>query len=112
MAASGDASQERTQVSVRMVNALKTELEDEAEEHGVSRSEYIRRILRARDRVEELETELERLRDCLESRENRINELEEQLARCSQVEAKLDTLTPDLDEAEQPGPPFFFVVRV
>jgi len=64
---------------------LKAALEREAAERGVSRSEYIRSILADRHRVDELE---ERLR----VREDRIEELERQLAERSEIEERIEDL--------------------
>lgn len=73
------------------------ELEREAEERGVSRSEHIRDTLERRG-------EVARLRSRLEQREERIDKLEEQLSRRSQVEEKIDTLA---KRTEEPDAPFF-----
>ena len=92
-------------VTVRLRDETVDDLDDEADEQDVSRSEYIREILDDRHKVEQLTEEVERLQERLESRENRIDELEEQLARRSQVEEKVDTLAKQQDEADAP----FFV---
>jgi chromosome segregation ATPase len=91
-------------VTIRLQSDLIDSLEDEAEEQDVSRSEYIRQILRDRDEIEELRDEVDTLRERLESREERISELEEQLARRSQLEDKVDTLA---NQEDDPEPPFF-----
>jgi Ribbon-helix-helix protein, copG family. len=75
----------RKQVSVRIAIRQKAELEREAEERGVSRSEYMREILDERSRVDELEERVER-------KQNRIDELEEQLTARSQIEEKIENL--------------------
>jgi hypothetical protein len=77
---------------------LKAELEREAAERGVSRSEYIRDVFDDRHRAGRLE-------ERLEVRESRIDELEEQLARRSQVEEKVDTLAKRTESSDAP----FFV---
>jgi hypothetical protein len=89
---------EKQQVAVRIPLRQKAELEREAVERGVSRSEYIRNILSDRHRKGELS-------ERLEIREERIDELEEQLARRSQVEEKVDTLAQRQEVAQAP----FFV---
>ena len=72
-------------MAVRIPLRQKAELEREAEELGVSRSEYIRSILADRHRVAELEERLER-------RQARIEELETQLTERSRVEQKIEDL--------------------
>jgi uncharacterized coiled-coil protein SlyX len=76
---------DRKQVSVRIPLRQKAELESEAREKGVSRSEYIRSILNDRHRVTELEERVQRKQD-------RIDELEEQLTERSRVEEKIENL--------------------
>jgi len=76
---------EKKQVAVRIPLRQKAELEREAVERGVSRSEYMRDILDDRGRVEELEERLKRKQD-------RIDELEEQLTERSRVEQKIEDL--------------------
>jgi len=92
---------DRKQVSVRIPLHLKAELEREADEHGVSRSEYIRTTLENRH-------EADRLRERLDVREERIDELEMQLAKRSQVEEKMDTLKKRVeDQQTAQNAPFF-----
>lgn len=50
------------QITLRIREDTLEALEEEAEERGVSRSEHIRDILDSRDDVEDLQTEVERLR--------------------------------------------------
>lgn len=76
---------DKQQVAVRITLRQKAELEREAAERGVSRSEYIRSIFRDRDRADELE-------ERLEIRENRIDELETQLAERSRIQQKIEDL--------------------
>lgn len=85
------------QTTLRLPARLLAELEREACEKGVSRSEHIRDALEQRERVE-------KLRERLERREERIDDLEEQLRRRSEVEEKIDTLATQSDE---PDAPFF-----
>lgn len=62
------------QITLRIPEDTLKNLEEEADEHGVSRSEYIRDVLETRnehaedvdelqERIDELETELERVRN-------------------------------------------------
>lgn len=76
---------DKKQVAVRIPIRQKAELEREAAERGVSRSEYIRSILDERHQVAELE-------ERLDTRQNRIDELETQLTERSRVEAKIEEL--------------------
>jgi metal-responsive CopG/Arc/MetJ family transcriptional regulator len=85
------------QITLRLPVRLLAELEREAEDRGVSRSEHVRDTLAERADVEEL-------RERLERREKRIDELEDQLRRRSDVKEKIDTLA---ERSEQPDAPFF-----
>ena len=89
----------KQQVAVRIPLRQKAELEQEADQRGVSRSEYIRSILDDRHRLEELE-------ERVATREARIDELERQLTRRSNVEEKVDVLAKRVDESSKPTPPF------
>lgn len=92
-------------ITIRLQSGLIDRLDEEADEHGVSRSEYVRQIIRERHDAEELSEKVDSLQDRLDSREERISELEEQLARRPQVEQKGDELAMEVrDESE---PPFF-----
>ena len=65
-------------LSLRVSSDLLDALDAEAEDEGVSRSDYIRNTLENRDRVEELERENERLRRQLRatnSRERNVDEI-------------------------------------
>jgi peptidoglycan hydrolase CwlO-like protein len=64
----------------------------------------VRQILRERHESEELREEIDSLRDRLDSRKGRIEELEEQLARRSNIEEKIDTLA---KRQETGNAPFF-----
>lgn len=88
---------EKQQVAVRIPLRQKAELEREARDMGVSRSEYMRSILSDRHRATQLE-------ERLEIREKRIDQLEEQLTRRSEVEEKVDVLA---KRVEEPDPPFW-----
>jgi len=92
-------------VTIRLEGELIAGLEREAEEAGVSRSEYIRQILQERGENEELQEEMSSLRERLDGREKRVRELEEQLARRSNIEEKVDTLAKRQETANAP----FFV---
>jgi Arc/MetJ-type ribon-helix-helix transcriptional regulator len=91
--------------TVRLQEELIDRLDQEADDRGLSRSDYIRQILRERHETDELRQEIEQLRDRLETREERVTELEEQLARRSRVEEKVDTLAKQQTESDAP----FFV---
>lgn len=93
---------DKKQIAVRIPLRLKAALEREARERGTSRSEYIRSILGSRH-------EAGRLRERVANREARIDQLEEQLAKRSSVEEKVDVLQRRLEDRDEPEPPF--VVR-
>lgn len=93
------------QTTIRLDDELFKKIDEERKERGISRSEYIRQILRERHESDELREENATLRERLESREDRISDLEEQLAKRSQIEEKVDTLAKQQDEPEAP----FFV---
>jgi chromosome segregation ATPase len=98
----------RTQTTIRIEKNLIEDLDSEAEERDVSRSEYIRQILRERHDVEELREEVDTLRDRLESREERIEQLEEQLARRSQMEERVEEVALEVrEQREESNAPFF-----
>jgi len=73
------------QITLRLDESLKDALDEEADEKGVSRSEYIRYILESRG-------EVEHLRGRLDAREERIEELEGQLRKRSNIEEKIEDL--------------------
>ena len=75
----------KKQVAVRIPLREKAELEREASDQGISRSEYIRSILRNRHRADKLEKRLE-------TRNDRVEELETQLGRRSEIEDKIENL--------------------
>lgn len=79
-------------------------IEDRADERGTSVSAEARELIGQGFRAENLEDDVAELRDRLVSREDRIDELEEQLARRSQVEEKIDTLAKRTDEPAPPWP--------
>ena len=95
-------------ITIRLQPELIDRLEGEAEEAGVSRSEYIRQILRERREKEALHEEVAMLESRLESRESRISDLEEQLARRSQVEEKVEEVALEVrEDREESNAPFF-----
>ena len=95
-------------ITIRLQGELIARLEEEAEDEGVSRSEYIRQILRERDEREELREEVATLRERLESREERIEELEQQLTRRSQIEDKVEEVALEVrEDREERNAPFF-----
>jgi len=81
------------QITLRLGEDLKEELEAEAEERGVSRSEHIRDVLASRRGTDEL-------RERLEAREARIDELERQLTERSRVEEKIEELPDKIRSAD------------
>jgi metal-responsive CopG/Arc/MetJ family transcriptional regulator len=87
------------QITVRLPETMIEELDTEADERGVSRSEHVRSVLASRRDVDDL-------RDRLDAREERIDTLEEQLARRSQVEEKVDTLAKRVEDSDEPDPPW------
>ena len=87
------------QITVRLPDDLLDELETEAEDAGVSRSEHVRDVLGTRENTDDL-------RERLEAKEARIQELEQQLARRSEVEEKVDVLAKRVDDANGPTPPW------
>jgi TolA-binding protein len=98
----------RTQTTIRLEESLIEDLDTEAEERDVSRSEYMRQILRERRESEELREEIDTLRDRLESREERIEELEQQLTRRSQIEEKVEEVALEVrEERKESNAPFF-----
>jgi len=99
---------DRIQTTIRLEESLIEDLDSEAEERDVSRSEYVRQILRERRESEELREEIDTLRDRLESREERIQDLEEQLARRSQMEERVEEVALEVrEQRESSNAPFF-----
>jgi predicted HicB family RNase H-like nuclease len=98
----------KTQTTIRLEDKLVEELDTEATERDISRSEYVRQILRERHESDDLRDEVETLRDRIESREDRIQELEEQLTRRSQIEEKVEEVALEVrEEREESNAPFF-----
>jgi antitoxin component of RelBE/YafQ-DinJ toxin-antitoxin module len=75
-------------LTIRIREDTKESLDKEADEYGVSVSEYVRELIEKGREYDELE-------DQLQSREERIQELERQLSKRSQIEKKIEDL-PDV----------------
>jgi len=84
-------------LTIRVQEETKESLESEADEYGVSVSEYVRRLLEKGRDYDDLD-------DRLESREERIETLESQLKKRSQIEEKIDTLATQQQVARAPWP--------
>jgi len=89
-------------ITIRLQSDLIDSLEAEADEQSVSRSEYIRQILRQRHEVDELQEKVDTLQERLDSREDRVTELEKQLTERSRIEEKVDTLAKKEQESDAP----------
>jgi predicted transcriptional regulator len=90
-------------ITIRIDGDLIDSLDAEAEDRDVTRSEYVRQILRERHEGEEIES----LREQLDSRQERIKTLEEQLAKRSNIEQKVEDLPDKLRAVEEePDPPW------
>lgn len=72
-------------LTIRIQADTKESLEEEADEYDISVSEYVRRLI-------EKGREYDELADRLETREERIDELEKQLTERSRVEEKIEEL--------------------
>ena len=95
-------------ITIRLEGELIDRLEAEADDDGVSRSEYIRQILREQGERRELEEEIDTLRERLETREERIETLEEQLARRSEIEERVEEVALEVrEDREESRAPFF-----
>jgi chromosome segregation ATPase len=95
-------------ITIRIEGDLIDSLDAEAEDKDVTRSEYVRQILKDRRESDELREEIDTLREQLDRRQERIETLEEQLARRSNIEEKVEDLPDKLRDAEsEPSPPFF-----
>ena len=91
----------KTQTTIRLTESLIEELDAEADENGLNRSEYLRQIIRNRHEAEELEDEIQSLRDQLQSREKRVTELEEQLRERREIEEKVDEVALQVKEQKE-----------
>lgn len=90
------------QITLRLPPDLLERLDEEADEAGISRSEHIRNVLRTRENTD-------KLRERIKQKEARIDQLEEQLARRSQVEEKVDVLAERVENRERADDAPFFV---
>jgi antitoxin component of RelBE/YafQ-DinJ toxin-antitoxin module len=72
-------------LTIRIREETKESLEDEAAEYGVSVSEYVRELIDKGREYDDLEVRLE-------SREERIETLEAQIAETRNIESKIDDL--------------------
>jgi DNA repair exonuclease SbcCD ATPase subunit len=80
-------------LTIRIREDTRESLEEEAAEYDVSVSEYVRQLI-------EKGREYDDLADRLDSREERIAELEAQLSRRSQIEEKIENLPDKMRDAE------------
>ena len=87
-------------LTIRIPEDLKESLDSEAAEHDVSTSEYVRRLI-------DKGREYDELQERLESKQARIEELETQLTRRSQIEEKVEALPDKIRETDaEPAPPW------
>jgi uncharacterized coiled-coil DUF342 family protein len=93
----------KQQTTIRLTENLIEELDTEADELGLNRSEYIRQIVRERHEADELREEVDSLREQLTSRENRITELEQQLRERREIEEKVDEVALQVKEQKETG---------
>lgn len=91
-------------LSVTVEESTLERIDELKDERDSSRSQVVRDLLSKGQKADELEQEMETLRERLETREARIDELEEQLARRSNIEEKVDTLA---KRQETTNAPFF-----
>jgi chromosome segregation ATPase len=80
-------------LTIRIHEDTKESLQSEADEYDVSVSEYVRQLI-------EKGREYEEMTDRMDSREERIAELEAQLSRRSQIEEKIENLPDKMRDAE------------
>ena len=80
-------------LTIRIREDTKQSLESEADEYGISVSEYVRDLI-------EQGREYDDLADRLESREQRIDELESQLRKRSNIEDKIEDLPDKIRDAD------------
>lgn len=91
----------KQQTTIRLTENLIEELDTEADERGLNRSEYVRQIIRERHEADELREEVDSLREQLTSRENRITELEQQLRERREIEEKVDEVALEVREQKE-----------
>lgn len=80
-------------LTIRIRDDTKKTLEEEADEYDVSVSEYVRELI-------EKGREYDDLQDRVKSKEDRIDELEEQLSRRSQIEDKIEDLPDKIRDSQ------------
>jgi Arc/MetJ-type ribon-helix-helix transcriptional regulator len=86
-------------ITIRIPADVLESIDESADEYDVTRSEYVRELI-------EKGREYDNLRSRLEARENRIEELEEQLARRSHIEEKVDVLAKRVEDRGEHDPPW------
>ena len=91
----------KRQTTIRLTTTLIDDLDEEADERGMNRSEYIRQIVRERHEADELREKIENLREQLTSRENRVTELEQQLRERREIEEKVDEVALEVREQKE-----------
>jgi len=91
----------REQTTIRLTESLLDEINEEAEERDLNRSEYIRQLLQNRHKADELRDEVDTLREQLASREKRVTELEEQLRKRREIEDKVDEVAMEVKEQRE-----------
>jgi len=91
----------REQTTIRLTESLLDEINEEAEERDLNRSEYIRKLLQNRHEADELRNEIDTLREQLASREQRVTELEEQLRERREIEDKVDEVAMEVREQKE-----------
>lgn len=91
-------------ITLRLEAETIEELEVEADEHGVSRSEYIRNLIATRNEHdairEEYEERIEELEKEVQRKEARITELRNQMTARENMEEKVDVLAKRVEEQE------------
>ena len=80
-------------LTIRIRAETKESLDEEADEYDVSVSEYVRELIRKGREYDELA-------ERLDAREDRIEELESQLRKRSQIEDKIEDLPDKIRNAE------------
>lgn len=87
-------------LSVRVPDDTHERIAERANERGTSLSAEARELIVRGLEADEVDEELAELRERLESREQRIDDLEEQLARRSQIEEKVDVLAERVEDSQ------------
>jgi Arc/MetJ-type ribon-helix-helix transcriptional regulator len=81
-------------ITFRIPESLLESIDDEADEYGVSRSEYIRRLI-------ERGREYERVRQEMRITQNKLEEARDQMKHRDQLEQKVDVLAKRIEEREE-----------